>query len=101
MPWNKIVGVATDGAPAMVGKHSGFVKYLKDRCPNLLACHCIIHDTVLCAKLKDSYADLMVVAMKMMNFLKSQSGLRHRQLISFLQEMEAEYDDLLTYNSVR
>ena len=101
IPWNKIVGVATDGAPAMVGKHSGFVKYLKDRCPNLLAYHCIIHDTVLCAKLKDSYADLMVVAMKMMNFLKSQSGLRHRQLISFLQEMEAEYDDLLTYNSVR
>ena len=85
----------------MVGKHSGFVKYLKDRCLNLLACHCIIQDTVLCAKLKDSCADLLVKAMKMINFLKSQSGLRHRQLISFLQEMETEYDDLLTYNSVR
>ena len=49
IPWNKnkIMGVATDGAPAMVAKHSGFAKYLKDRCPNLLACHCIIHDTVL------------------------------------------------------
>ena len=79
IPWNKIVGVATDGAPAMVGKHSGFVKYMKDRCPNLLACHCIIHNTVLCAKLNEGYADLMELAMKMIKFLKSQSGLPHRQ----------------------
>lgn len=101
LPWSKIISVATDGAPAMVGKHSGFVKYLKDKCPNLLACHCIIHDTVLCAKLSDKYAELMTTAMKMINFLRSQSGLRHRQLKAFLQEMGAEYSDLLTYNSVR
>ena len=73
------MGVATDGAPAMVGKHSGFVNDLKDRCSNLLACHCITHNTVLCAKLNEGYADLMVLATKMINFLKSQSGLPHRQ----------------------
>ena len=101
LPWDKIVGVATDGAPAMVGKNSGFVKFLKDKCPNLLACHCIIHESVLCAKLNPAYAELMTKSMKMINFLRSQSGLRHRQLRQYLTEMDEQYIELLTYNSVR
>lgn len=101
IPMDKIVGVATDGAPAMIGRNTGFVKHLRDVCPKILACHCIIHESVLCAKLKDDYADLMLRVMKMINFLKSQSGLRHRQLIAFLRGLDADYDDLLTHNNVR
>lgn len=30
IPVNKIIGIATDGAPAMVGKNNGFLKHLHD-----------------------------------------------------------------------
>ena len=101
IPLDKIVGVATDGAPAMVGRHSGFVKHLRDINPTIVAFHCIIHETVLCAKLKDDYNNLMLSVMKLINYLKSKSALRHRQLRAFLQKLEAEYDELLTHNNVR
>ena len=100
LPLKKITSVATDGAPAMVGRHNGFIKHLRETNPDVIAVHCIIHESVLCSKLKD-YSDIMKNAMKMINFLKSQSGLRHRQLRAFLEESEAEYNDLLTHNNVR
>ena len=97
---NKIIGLATDGAPAMVGKNNGFLKHLQDVNSNVIAFHCIIHESVLCSKLRD-YAETMMRVMKLINYLKSQSGLRHRQMRNFLKENEVEYDDLLTHNNVR
>lgn len=52
----KLVSVATDGAPSMVGKTNGFVKLLKDYLKEigaqkeLISYHCIIHQQNLCAK---------------------------------------------------
>lgn len=101
IPFSKIIGVATDGAPAMVGRHIGFIKYLQDINSGIIACHCIIHETMLCAKLKDEYADLMTHIMKLVNYLKAKSGLRHRELCVFLQSLDAKYNELLTHNNVR
>lgn len=101
IPLDKIVGVATDGAPAMVGRHSGFVKHLMDVTPTVVPFHCIIHETMLCSKLNSDYKNLMLNIMKMINYLKNKSALRHRQLRAFLQNLEAEYDELLTHNNVR
>ena len=100
IPLNKIIGLATDGAPAMVGKNNGFLKHIRDANPDIIAFHCIIHESVLCSKLRD-YSELMTSIMKMINYLKSQSGLRHRQMRKFLKENNAECDDLLTHNNVR
>lgn len=53
LPWNEITGIFTDGAPTVVGEHSGL---------SALACRkvggggkagklcCIVHQQVLCAK---------------------------------------------------
>lgn len=101
IPLHKITSVATDGAPAMVGVHAGFVKRLKDHSPQLLAFHCIIHESVLCSQLKDEYGSLMLNIMKLINFLRSKSALRHRQLRKFLQDSHSEHDDLLVHNNVR
>ncbi|XP_067939846.1 protein FAM200B-like [Watersipora subatra] len=35
------------------------------------------------------------------NFLRSKSSLRHRQLRKFLQESDSQYDELLVHNNVR
>ena len=63
--------------------------------------HCLIHQRVLCAKLGEQYEDAMNMIMKLVNYLKANSALRHRNLKSFLTEVEAKYYDLLLHNNVR
>ena len=101
IPLHKITSVVTDGAPVMVGVHAGFVKQLKDHNPQLLAFRCIIHESLLCSKLKNEYGSPMLNVMKLINFLRSKSALGHRQLRKFFQNFHSELDDLLVHNNVR
>ncbi|XP_067933174.1 general transcription factor II-I repeat domain-containing protein 2A-like [Watersipora subatra] len=101
IPLHKCKSVTTDGAPAMVGKYQGLIARLKKDMPSMLAFHCIIHQTVLCVKLNYHIQQLMCKAMKMINFLRSQSALRHRKLKTFLKGSDATCEDLLTYNNIR
>ena len=39
--------------------------------------------------------------MRLINYLKAQSSLRHRQLRKFLTELDSQYNDLLTHNDIR
>ena len=41
---------ATDSAPSMVGPHRGFLSYLKNAIPKVIAVHCVIHWQHLVAK---------------------------------------------------
>ncbi|KRZ16569.1 SCAN domain-containing protein 3 [Trichinella zimbabwensis] len=50
IPLTNLLAVATDGAPAMVGCHRGFIAYLKDSVPDVLVVHCVIHRQHLVAK---------------------------------------------------
>ena len=50
IPLSNILSVATDGAPAMTGRHKGFVAYLKKSVPNVIVVHCVIHRQHLVAK---------------------------------------------------
>ena len=43
IPLKNIIAVATDGAPAMVGRYRGFILYLKNALPNIITVHCVIH----------------------------------------------------------
>ena len=101
IPLQSCVSVATNGAPSMVGKQQGLVARLKKDVDSLMAFHCIMHQTVLCGKLDGAFQDLMTKSMKMINFLKAQSALRHRNLRAFLEEQDADYQDLLTHNNIR
>ena len=40
---NQIISGATDGAGVMIGKHKGFIRYIGEFFPYLLANHCISH----------------------------------------------------------
>ena len=42
IPLINIVSCTTDGAPSMLGRHRGFIKYL-EAVPGVLTVHCIIH----------------------------------------------------------
>ena len=50
IPLRNIIGCATDGAPAMVGRHRGFISHMKSFVPELFAIHCLVHREHLVAK---------------------------------------------------
>ncbi len=97
----QVVSITTDGAPAMIGREKGAVARLKEDNPELIAYHCIIHQSVLCASLSDEHAEVMNTMMKMINFLRASSSYQHRMLREFLREVDANADDLLLHNNVR
>ena len=50
MKWEKIVGVCTDGAPAMLGCRSGFIARTKQMYPDVVGTHFVIHREALASK---------------------------------------------------
>jgi hypothetical protein len=50
IPLSNIISLTTDGAPAMVGRYRGFISYLKQNVPGVLAIHCVIHRQHLVAQ---------------------------------------------------
>ena len=50
IPLTNIISCDTDGAPIMVGRHRGFLSYLKKAVPKVLIVHCVIHRQHLVAK---------------------------------------------------
>lgn len=101
IPLNRISSLVTDGAPSMVGKEKGFTARLREINPNLLSYHCIIHNSVLCSKLNPKCAEHMDLIIKLVNFLRANSALRHREFKEFLMENEAQYLDVPYHNAVR
>lgn len=101
IPYEKMVSISTDGAPAMIGKDKGLVKRIKDKNPNLLSYQCIIHQAALCGKLSASLQAVMDKLIKLINFMRSRSALQHRQFKVFLSECDSAYSDLIQHNNVR
>lgn len=74
--WENCVGLCTDGAPSMLGKHTGFAAHVKKINPNVVIVHCMIHREALMAKiLPENLQVVMSQVVKMVNFIKS-SALR-------------------------
>lgn len=90
VPINKIVSVATDGAPSMTGKNRGLIGILNvDKSfPNFLPVHCVIHREHLAAK-HFEYPQVMQIVLKVVNYIRS-SAKTHRQFKSFVEEMDNE-----------
>ena len=101
----KLSAIATDGAPAMVGKTNGFSSLLCAKMkedgitPLPLKFHCIIHQQNLAAKNMNMEHVLSVVK-EVVLFLR-QKGLKHRQFRAFLEEIDSEYEDVPFYAQVR
>ena len=50
LSWSKLVGVCTDGAPAMIGANSGLISLVKQKNPAIQGTHCMIHKAALVSK---------------------------------------------------
>ncbi|XP_063322782.1 general transcription factor II-I repeat domain-containing protein 2-like [Pelmatolapia mariae] len=101
LPWEKLVGLTSDGEPAMCGHRSELVARIRERMQDenvteeLTAYHCIIHQESLCGKaLKMEH--VMTIITRAVNFIRAK-GLNHRQFKAFLEE----YGDLPYHTNVQ
>uniref|UniRef100_A0AAR2LN01 DUF4371 domain-containing protein n=1 Tax=Pygocentrus nattereri TaxID=42514 RepID=A0AAR2LN01_PYGNA len=101
VPLGKLVVVTTDGAPAMIGRHTGFIAHCKGDpdFPKFLHYHCIIHQQALCAKVI-GFGHVMTPFLKIINNIHSKAK-QHRIFKVLLEEMSAEYGDLLLHTEIR
>uniref|UniRef100_A0A6P7GQI1 General transcription factor II-I repeat domain-containing protein 2-like n=1 Tax=Diabrotica virgifera virgifera TaxID=50390 RepID=A0A6P7GQI1_DIAVI len=99
---NKIVSKATDGARSMTGKNKGTQTTLQSKINHvILTFHCIIHQETLCAQtFRAEIIEVMNLVIEIVNRILSKA-LYHRQFKEFLNEIEAQYSDLLLHNKVR
>ncbi|KAI4830515.1 hypothetical protein KUCAC02_002143 [Chaenocephalus aceratus] len=106
LQFDKLSGLATDGAPAMVGVQKGLTASVRKETsrlsldPNeLVVCHCIVHQENLCAHTL-KLNNVMHTVVSTINFIKSR-GLNSRQFKELLRELESEYGDLIYLCEVR
>ena len=61
LSWSKLVGVCTDGAPAMIGENSGLVFLVKQKKPAIQGKHCMIHKEALVSNRANSRRHLKIL----------------------------------------
>ena len=87
-----LIGIATDGAPSMIGKNVGSVTLILrhiealEGCSSsgkeMFLCHCFLHLENLCAQVLNM-SHVMTVVVKAVNSIKNNS-LKHRQFQEYL-----------------
>lgn len=101
LDFKKLIGSTTDGAPAMLGKQSGFNALLKRVAPNVTTIHCMLHREALAARtMPDSLKSVLSETIKIVNFIKS-SAVNTRLFRIFCREMDADHLNLLYHTQVR
>lgn len=101
IPLKHIISVATDGAPAMVGRHRGFIALLKKEIPDVIAVHCVIHRQHLVAKnLNARLHQSLQYVITTVNKIRS-SALNDRLFKKMCCENDEDYNRLLLHTEVR
>lgn len=101
LPWEKVIGICTDGAQAMTGCRSGFIELAKKKNPKIIGSHCIIHRQALaCKTLPESLNVALNIAIKIVNHVKS-NALNTRLFEALCQELNSDQESLLFHTEVR
>ena len=97
---SNVIACATDGAPAIFGRHRGFIQHMKTTSSEILTIHCIIHRQHLVAKhLSAELQESLQVFIKAVNQIKT-SPLNDRLFHKLCQEKDEEFQHLLLHTKV-
>lgn len=101
IPLSNIISVATDGAPAMVGCYRGFISFLKENVPGVLAVHCVIHRQHLVAKnLNVRLHESLQFVIDAINRIRN-NALNTRLFQQLCEENDENFHQLLLHTNVR
>ncbi|XP_063049261.1 zinc finger BED domain-containing protein 5-like [Engraulis encrasicolus] len=99
--WTKCVGICTDGARAMTGRHSGVVTRVQAVAPDATWVHCSIHREALAAKgMPTELKNVLDTTVKIVNFVKVRP-LNNRIFTALCNEMGSDHTSLLLHTEVR
>ncbi len=99
--WERCVGICTDGAKSMTGKHTGLIAHIRRVCLSISWLHCSIHREALAAKnMPDDLHAVLNDAVKLVNFIKARP-LNSRIFTLLCNEMGSEHKSLLLHTEVR
>lgn len=101
MDWKKCVGVCSDGARAMTGRHSGVAARIREVAPEIRWTHCSIHREALAVKkMPGGLKSVLDAAVKTVNFIKARP-MNARLFRVLCEEMGSEHVQLLLHTEVR
>ncbi|KFD46691.1 hypothetical protein M513_12401 [Trichuris suis] len=101
IPLQNLLAVGTDGAPSMVGRHRGFIAYLKEVVPDVLAVHCVLHRQQLVAKrLSARLNSSLRYVIAAVNRIKANAS-NDRLFRQLCDENDEDYNRLLLHTEVR
>ncbi|KAI6658867.1 SCAN domain-containing protein 3 [Oopsacas minuta] len=101
LDWKFCVGVCTDGAAAMTGRHSGVVAKIKEVAPDCDPTHCFIHrENLATKKMSKELNDVLCQVVKVVNHVKA-NALNSRLFASLCDQMGADHIQLLLHAEVR
>ncbi|XP_040275747.1 protein ZBED8-like [Bufo bufo] len=101
LSWDMVSAVCSDGAPAMLGRKSGFGALVKADAPHIIVTHCILHRHALATKtLPPKLAEVLKIVVECVNYVRN-SALRHRIFRELCKEMGSEFEVLLYHSNVR
>nr|XP_039256335.1 protein ZBED8-like [Styela clava] len=99
--WGNLMGICTDGAPAMLGSRSGFVSRMKQRSPNAIGTRCVIHKEALASRtLPPALEDKLAVVIRIVNFVKA-TPVKSRLFARLCKNMDSDHEALLFHTAVR
>ncbi|KAM4696055.1 zinc finger BED domain-containing protein 5-like [Rhinophrynus dorsalis] len=99
--WEKVCGVCTDGAPAMLGCRSGFQSLVLNESPKVIGTHCMIHRQILATKtLPQELQEVMKSVVSAVNYVKA-SALNSRLFSKLCNELDSSNNVLLFHTDVR
>jgi hypothetical protein len=103
---NKLQGITTDAAPAMVGKKNGLtasttgeLEKRTGQASHLVLCHCIVHQQSLCSQVIN-INHVMNIVVSTVNIIRSRL-FNHRQFRELLIDTEADCGDVIYHSEVR
>ena len=90
-PLTNVIACATDGAPAMFGRHREFMQHMKTARPGIMTIHCIIHRQHLVVKhLSAELHESLQVFIKVVNKIKT-SALNDRLFRKLCQDKDKQF----------
>ncbi|XP_015685817.1 protein ZBED8-like, partial [Protobothrops mucrosquamatus] len=99
--WEKVCGVCTNGAPAILGCRSGFQRLVLNEAPKVIRTHCMIHSQILATKtLPQELQEVMKSVISSVNFVKA-SSLNSQLFSQLCNELDAPNNALLFHTEVR
>ena len=101
LEWENLVGCCTDGAPSMLGCHSGFQALVKRKAPKSKGVHCMLHRQVLASKtLHNALQKVLDEIIQIVNFIKA-GALNSRIFKKLCMDLDSEHLVLLYHTQTK